>query len=50
MNKNNKNNKNNQNNLDVNKFNDFLDSANQILSCDSNCQEKKRLANLKKNI
>ena len=48
MNKNNKNNKNNQNNLDVNKFNDFLDSANQILSCDSNCQEKKKISELKK--
>jgi hypothetical protein len=38
----------NQNNIDVNKFNDFLDSANQTLSCDSNCQEKKKISELKK--
>jgi hypothetical protein len=38
----------NQNNIDVNKFNDFLDSANQTLSCDSECQEKKKISELKK--
>ena len=41
-------NQNNQNNIDVNKFNDFLDNANQILSCDSKCQEKKKISELKK--
>jgi len=41
-------NQNNQNNIDVNKLNDFLDSANQTLSCDSNCQEKKKISELKK--
>ena len=41
-------NQNNQNNIDVNKLNDFLDSANQTLSCDSKCQEKKKISELKK--
>ena len=36
------------NNIDINKFNDFLDNANQILSCDSNCQEQKKKNDLKK--
>jgi len=36
------------NNIDVNKFNDFLDNANQILSCDSKCQEQKKKNDLKK--
>ena len=35
------------NNIDVNKFNDFLDNANNVLSCDSNCQEKKKKNELK---
>ena len=43
-------NQNNQNNIDVNKLNDFLDTANQTLSCDSNCQEKKKISELKKKI
>ena len=34
-------------NIDVNKFNDFLDSANQVLSCDSKCQERKKIKELK---
>jgi len=41
-------NQNNQNNIDVNKLNAFLDTANQTLSCDSNCQEKKKISELKK--
>jgi hypothetical protein len=36
------------NNVDVNKFNDFLDNANNVLSCDSNCQERKKKIELKK--
>ena len=36
------------NNIDVNKFNDFLDNANNILSCDSKCQEQKKKTELKK--
>ena len=36
------------NNIDVNKFNDFLDNANNVLSCDSKCQEKKKKIELKK--
>jgi len=36
------------NNIDINKFNDFLDNANQILSCDSKCQEQKKKNDLKK--
>ena len=36
------------NNIDVNKFNDFLDNANKVLSCDSNCQEQKKKNQLKK--
>jgi len=36
------------NNIDVNKFNNFLDNANKILSCDSNCQEQKKKNDLKK--
>jgi hypothetical protein len=37
-----------KNNVDVNKFNDFLDNANQVLSCDSECQEQKKKDELKK--
>ena len=40
--------RNNRNNVDVNKFNDFLDNANKVLSCDSNCQEQKKKDELKK--
>lgn len=36
------------NNIDVNKFNDFLDNANNVLSCDSDCQEKRKKSELKK--
>jgi hypothetical protein len=36
------------NNVDVNKFNDFLDNANQALACDSKCQERKNKLELKK--
>ena len=36
------------NNIDVNKFNDFLDNANNVLACDSNCQEEKKKDELKK--
>jgi len=36
------------NNVDVNKFNDFIDNANKVLSCDSKCQEKKKKNELKK--
>ena len=36
------------NNIDVNKFNQFLDNANQVLSCDSKCQEQKKKNELKK--
>jgi hypothetical protein len=36
------------NKIDVNKFNDFLDNANNALSCDSKCQEKKKKDELKK--
>ena len=36
------------NNIDVNKFNQFLDNANQVLSCDSKCQEQKKKNDLKK--
>jgi len=36
------------NNVDVNKFNQFLDNANQVLSCDSKCQEQKKKNELKK--
>jgi uncharacterized Tic20 family protein len=36
------------NNVDVNKFNDFLDNANNVLSCDSKCQERKKKLELKK--
>lgn len=36
------------NNIDVNKFNDFLDNANKVLSCDSTCQEQKKKNLLKK--
>ena len=35
------------NNVDVNKFNDFLDNANNVLSCDANCQEQKNKTELK---
>ena len=35
------------NNIDVNKFNDFLDNANNVLACDSNCQEEKKKNELK---
>jgi hypothetical protein len=36
------------NNIDVNKFNQFLDNANQVLACDSKCQEQKKKNELKK--
>ena len=36
------------NNIDVNKLNEFLDSANNVLSCDSKCQEQKKKIELKK--
>ena len=36
------------NNIDVNKLNEFLDSANNVLSCDSKCQERKKKNELKK--
>jgi hypothetical protein len=36
------------NNVDVNEFNDFLDNANNVLSCDANCQERKNKKELKK--
>ena len=36
------------NKIDVNKFNDFLDNANNALSCDSKCQEQKKKNELKK--
>jgi hypothetical protein len=36
------------NNIDINKFNQFLDNANKVLSCDSNCQEEKKRDELKK--
>lgn len=36
------------NNIDVNKFNDFLNNANNVLSCDSTCQEQKKKNQLKK--
>ena len=36
------------NNIDIDKFNNFLDSANNILSCDSDCQEKRKKSELKK--
>jgi hypothetical protein len=36
------------NNIDVNKFNEFLDNANNVLSCDSKCQERKKKSELKK--
>lgn len=36
------------NNIDMNKFNQFLDNANKVLSCDSNCQEEKKRDELKK--
>ena len=39
---------NNQINCDVSKFNDFLDNANEVLACDSACQEKKKISSLKK--
>jgi uncharacterized protein involved in tolerance to divalent cations len=32
---------------DVNSFNDFLDNANNVLSCDANCQERKKKTDLK---
>ena len=35
------------NNIDVNKFNDFINNANKILSCDANCQEQKKKSLLK---
>jgi hypothetical protein len=34
--------------VDVNKFNEFLDNANQVLACDSTCQEQKKKDELKK--
>lgn len=36
------------NKIDVNKFNEFLDNANNALSCDSKCQEQKNKNELKK--
>jgi hypothetical protein len=36
------------NNIDVNNLNTFLDNANNVLSCDADCQEKKRRSELKK--
>jgi hypothetical protein len=36
------------NNIDVNKFNDFINNANKVLSCDSKCQEQKKKNELKK--
>jgi len=35
------------NNIDMSKFNDFLDNANNTLSCDSKCQEKRKKHDLK---
>jgi hypothetical protein len=37
-----------RNKVDVNKFNEFLDNANNVLSCDSKCQERKKKIELKK--
>ena len=39
---------NNQGKCDLTKFNDFLDNANEVLACDSECQEKKKISALKK--
>ena len=36
------------NNIDVNNLNTFLDNANNVLSCDADCQEKKKKTELKK--
>lgn len=37
------------NQFDLNKFNSFLDRATQAITCDSECQQNKRIANLKDN-
>jgi hypothetical protein len=34
-------------NIDVNQINDFLNKANEALSCDATCQENKKVKNLK---
>jgi len=36
------------NNIDINKFNDFINNANSALSCDADCQDKKKTNELKK--
>ena len=36
------------NNIDVNQLNDFLNNANNILSCDADCQEQRKRSELKK--
>jgi hypothetical protein len=36
------------NNIDINKFNDFLNKANEALSCDASCQENKKSNELKR--
>lgn len=36
------------NNIDINKFNDFINNANSALSCDADCQDKKKRNELKK--
>lgn len=36
------------NNIDVNQFNDFINNANNALSCDADCQDKKKRNELKK--
>jgi hypothetical protein len=38
------------NNFDLNRFNSFIESANNIISCDSNCQKNKRIEVLKNNL
>jgi len=35
------------NNFDINKFNDFINSANQVLSCGPSCQQEKKNEDLK---
>jgi hypothetical protein len=36
------------NNIDINQFNDFLNKANEALSCDASCQENKKSNNLRR--
>ena len=36
------------NNIDINQFNDFINNANSALSCDADCQDKKKRNELKK--